>query len=82
MSSTVTTKVKGFGYIQNIDPKFQHLDYSKTDLSYFRIFDTADYIIPPNEYNSFFVLSNFVQTDQSPGVCDEVCKRLMKCFFL
>ena len=38
----------------------------------YRIFDTSDYIIPPNEFNSIFVMTNFIQTVQTLGVCEEV----------
>ena len=67
VSSTVTTKVKGFGYLKRNDSNIPF----ENNISY-RIFDTADYVIPPSEYNSFFVLTNFVQTDQIPGLCPEV----------
>lgn len=38
----------------------------------YKILDTADYIVPPNEYNSIFIMSNYIQTLQTQGVCDEV----------
>ena len=31
-----------------------------------------DYVIPPNEYNSIFIMTNFIETIQTPGNCDEV----------
>ncbi len=37
-----------------------------------RIFDTTEYVIPPNEYNSIFVMTNFIETEQIPGTCEEV----------
>ena len=76
VSSTVTTKVKGFGFLKKATSTVDSLRVidlnNKEDVPVFRIFDTADYVIPPSEYNSFFVLTNFVQTDQSPGTCKEV----------
>jgi hypothetical protein len=69
VSSTVTTKVKGFGFLKQNDSNIVFSD----NISY-RIFDTADYVIPPSEYNSFFVLTSFVSTDQKPGLCPEVKK--------
>jgi hypothetical protein len=41
VSSAVTTKVKGLGYIENAGSD-----------SIKRIFDTADYVVPPSEYDS------------------------------
>ena len=34
-----------------------------------------DYIIPPSEYNSIFIMTNFIETEQSKGVCDEVRRK-------
>jgi hypothetical protein len=36
------------------------------------IFFFIDYIIPANEYNSIFIMTNFIETQQSQGFCDEV----------
>uniref|UniRef100_UPI0037E8CDFE P2X purinoceptor 4b n=1 Tax=Semicossyphus pulcher TaxID=241346 RepID=UPI0037E8CDFE len=57
--STVTTKVKGFAFtnVSNMTPKF---------------WDVADYVIPPQGVNSFFVLTNMVATpDQTQSRCLE-----------
>ena len=35
------------------------------------LYQTADYIIPPAEYSSIFVMTNFIETKQAHGVCDE-----------
>lgn len=82
VSSVVTTKVKGLGYVpinqtfnrkkNHSDPNYyQNLFALNPDVQY-KIFDTADYIIPPNEYNSIFIMTNFIETQQSQGFCDEV----------
>lgn len=82
VSSAVTTKVKGQGFVpfnamhnksaNRSDPSFYHeLFRLRPDMDY-RIMDTADYIIPPNEYNSMFIMTNFIRTEQTPGFCDEV----------
>lgn len=82
VSSSVTTKVKGQGFVpinasidKSMDKKdpfyFQKLfafDLNKT----YRLMDTADYIVPPNEYNSIFIMSNFIETTQTQDRCDEV----------
>jgi hypothetical protein len=63
VSSTVTTKVKGLGYLNNTINLNDHK---------YNIYDTSDYVIPPNEYNSIFVMTNFIETQQSRGICEEV----------
>ena len=42
-----------------IDPKYE-----------FKKFDTADFVIPPFDYNSAFVLTNFIRTNQNRDRCD------------
>ena len=59
-SSTVTTKVKGLGYLIG------------TNNSDIRVFDGPDFTVPPNEFNSVFVMTNFVETRQTQGTCEEV----------
>lgn len=82
VSSSVTTKVKGQGFVpinatinrslNKNDPfyyqKMFEFDSNKT----YRLLDTADYVVPPNEYNSIFIMSNFIETIQTQGRCDEV----------
>ncbi len=60
ISSTVTTKVKGLGYLIG------------TNNSDIRVFDGPDFTVPPNEFNSVFVMTNFVETRQTQGTCEEV----------
>uniref|UniRef100_A0A7N6BR31 P2X purinoceptor n=1 Tax=Anabas testudineus TaxID=64144 RepID=A0A7N6BR31_ANATE len=58
--SSVTTKVKGFAY---------------TNTSYMepRLWDVADYVIPPQGENSFYVLTNVIMTPkQTQSRCPEV----------
>lgn len=85
VSSAVTTKVKGQGFVpvraelnksaNRNDPAYlRDLFELHHDIDY-QILDTADYIIPPNEYNSMFIMTNFIRTEQTPGVCDEVRKQ-------
>lgn len=72
VSATVTTKVKGLGFVQSKN-QTQLLDngFVVNSGSQYKMFDTADYIIPGNEYNSIFIKSNFVQTKQTQTTCDE-----------
>uniref|UniRef100_A0A8C7ZUD6 P2X purinoceptor n=1 Tax=Oryzias sinensis TaxID=183150 RepID=A0A8C7ZUD6_9TELE len=58
--STVTTKVKGFAYTNtsDMDP---------------RMWDVADYVIPPQGDSSFFILTNLVVTpEQTQSHCPEL----------
>ncbi|XP_028270215.1 P2X purinoceptor 4-like [Parambassis ranga] len=58
--STVTTKVKGYAFTNtsDMDPRF---------------WDVADYVMPPQGDNSFFVLTNMVVT---PGQIQSRCPEL------
>lgn len=38
-----------------------------------RIYDTVEYVIPPNEPECIFVMTNFIRTTQNVGTCAEVC---------
>jgi len=38
---------------------------------------SQDYIIPPNEFSSIFIMTNFLKTEQSQGFCDEVISLLI-----
>lgn len=82
VSSVVTTKVKGQGYVPvnrtlNRHDIVDEIEYYERlfalhpNISY-HMLDTADYVIPPNEYNSVFIMSNFLKTDQIRGSCEEV----------
>lgn len=74
VSSSVSTKVKGLGYVnygKNMTNSLKNNLVLNEDGDQIRIFDTADYIIPPAEYNSIFVMTNFVETQQTHGLCDE-----------
>ncbi|CAF1057371.1 unnamed protein product [Brachionus calyciflorus] len=81
VSSVVTTKVKGQGFVpinRSINRKgnFADPDYFtdfftlKKDINY-KLLDTADYVIPPSEYNSIFIMTNFIKTEQKQSICDE-----------
>jgi hypothetical protein len=83
ISSVVTTKVKGQGFVPT-NLTLNKTALKKDDLKYFEslfelntkvsyhMMDTADYVIPPNEYNSVFIMTNFIKTDQIRDSCDEV----------
>ncbi|XP_021457451.1 P2X purinoceptor 4a [Oncorhynchus mykiss] len=65
--SSVTTKVKGIALTNTSDLGL-------------RIWDVADYVIPPQEENSFFVLTNLLITlNQTQSHCPEVPKTGFDC---
>ncbi|XP_071477114.1 P2X purinoceptor 4-like [Diadema antillarum] len=67
--SAVTCKLKGVAYT-NItdDPNLNVKDTSP----YNRIWDVSDYVIPPQQTNAFFVMTNMIITpDQQKGECPE-----------
>ncbi|XP_054718190.1 LOW QUALITY PROTEIN: P2X purinoceptor 4-like [Uloborus diversus] len=70
IESSVTTKVKGVVYTNftkdQFDPRIKNIE------DYRRIWDTADYVVPPSENNAFFVITNIVITsNQTQGTCPE-----------
>ncbi len=66
VTSTVKTKVKGLGYYNlNTNSLLVQLNSTLVPMSKkFRIFDTADYVIPPNEYNAIFIMTLLKQFKQ------------------
>ncbi|XP_070535260.1 P2X purinoceptor 4a-like [Ptychodera flava] len=69
--STVTTKVKGVSYINlsALDPAIVTVDDTAP---YDKLWDVADYIIPPQMQNSFFIMTNMIITvDQTQATCAE-----------
>ncbi|CAF1099834.1 unnamed protein product, partial [Brachionus calyciflorus] len=72
VSSTVTSKVKGLGFVNNTNiQRALDSDFLIRNDEKYRLFDTADYIIPPTEYNSIFLMTNFVETVQTQSKCGE-----------
>ncbi|KAF8791792.1 P2X purinoceptor 4-like isoform X1 [Argiope bruennichi] len=70
IESSVTSKVKGIAYTNYSESEFNDL-IPNIDV-YRRIWDTADYIVPPSENNAFFVITNIVITaNQTQGQCPE-----------
>uniref|UniRef100_UPI00398E4E4F P2X purinoceptor 4a isoform X2 n=1 Tax=Pristiophorus japonicus TaxID=55135 RepID=UPI00398E4E4F len=64
---TVTTKVKGIA-ITNSSPFEEH------------VWDAADYVIPPQQENSFFLMTNvIVSKNQVQGRCPEVPSKTTRC---
>ncbi|CAF1136153.1 unnamed protein product [Rotaria magnacalcarata] len=56
--SSITLKVKGIGYNQ-------------TGPNQTLVIDGADYIVPPQENNALFLMTNFIRTDQEHKRCAE-----------
>ncbi|CAF3350178.1 unnamed protein product [Rotaria sp. Silwood1] len=74
ITSSVTLKVKGIGYA--------HIPGNQT-----MIIDGADYIIPSSENHAIFIMTSFVQTDQTRSTCAEnikveeaICHNDSECF--
>ncbi|XP_033748948.1 P2X purinoceptor 4-like isoform X1 [Pecten maximus] len=62
IQSAVTTKVKGVAYLNGSE--VPNLESS--------LWDVADYVVPPQENNAFFVITNLIVTpNQAQGVCGE-----------
>lgn len=69
--STVTTKIKGAS-LYNGSLGWDFMQNCPTEERNSTVFDTADYIIPPREPNSFFVMTNmWVTCHQVLGECPE-----------
>ncbi|KAL3311643.1 purinergic receptor P2X, ligand-gated ion channel [Cichlidogyrus casuarinus] len=59
--SGVTAKLKGISFVRSNDPRLGS-----------RVWDAADYVVPPQQKAAFFVMTNLVLTPaQSIGNCDE-----------
>lgn len=68
IESSVTTKLKGVAYTNVTE-----FDTPVTDPKvYNRLWDVADYVIPPQEHGAFFVMTNAIITpNQEQGTCPE-----------
>ncbi|KAG1653487.1 P2X purinoceptor 4 [Nymphon striatum] len=69
VQSAVITKVKGVALTD-----FANEDFTPgvTDHSmYNRIWDVADYVVPPDMNDAFFVTTNLIVTPQDMGTCNE-----------
>ncbi|KAF6278271.1 purinergic receptor P2X 4 [Rhinolophus ferrumequinum] len=65
--SSVTTKAKGVTRTNTSDLGF-------------RIWDVADYVIPAQEENSLFIMTNMIVTlNQTQGVCPEIPDKTSVC---
>jgi len=76
--SSVTLKVKGIGYInaaqnQTIVTDVAGISSKKRILEnqIILLYFILDYIIPPSENNAIFIMTNFIQLDQSRSTCPE-----------
>ncbi len=66
-TSATTMYIRGRGIIKN-----QTDADSNPKLDAFHIFDTSEYVIPPNENEAVFIMTNFIKTFQKMNTCDEV----------
>lgn len=75
VSSVVTAELFGFKYQDtNLSSDKFLLDKAQKMIKQheFTDLDTTAHAIPPINYYSIFVMTNFIQTKQNHGVCDEV----------
>ncbi|CAG2238292.1 P2RX4 [Mytilus edulis] len=62
VQSAVTTKLKGVVYVN----QSQYPDITTS------VWDVAEYVVPPQENNAFFVITNLIETPkQTIGICSE-----------
>uniref|UniRef100_A0A668RB25 P2X purinoceptor n=1 Tax=Oreochromis aureus TaxID=47969 RepID=A0A668RB25_OREAU len=72
IESSVMTKVKGFGYLQNQN---QNENYQN------RVMDVADYVSPPQGSGVFCIITKLIVTEnQFQGRCTEVSTHSSTCF--
>ena len=68
---TLCTQVKGYSQ-SSLGPAHSHLPANLRKL-YERVWDEADYVVPPAENGAFFITTNVVITpNQTLGTCPEV----------
>jgi len=69
ISSVVTTKLKGYEYLDDgiILDENNQLMFRKA-----RIIDTTEIVIPSLSYNNIFIMTNYIKTEQKRDICDEV----------
>ncbi|GAB6030030.1 hypothetical protein CHUAL_005717 [Chamberlinius hualienensis] len=68
INSSVTSKLKGVA-VPNFTNDQLKVPYND---AYKKVFDVADYVVPPQENGAFFVMTNMVITpNQSQGICPE-----------
>jgi hypothetical protein len=48
------------------------INLQKIKTNYIYTYKFEVFVIPPNEYNSIFVMTNYIETYQREGKCDEV----------
>ena len=53
------------------DPNYIEKQYEIDEKIQYNVLDTADYVIPPNELNGVFIMTNFIRTDQFQDSCEK-----------
>ena len=80
VTSSVRTKVKGDGFfpidakesLNKSDPDYYKKLFEFNPKFKYRMIDSGDYVIPPNEYNSLFIMTKFIKTEQVLDFCKRV----------
>ena len=74
-------QVKGYS-ISRLDEDVASQLEPSLRLLYERVWDEADYVVPPAENGAFFVTTNVVITpNQTRGLCPEVQDRYQHCYY-
>ncbi|XP_033102381.1 P2X purinoceptor 4-like isoform X2 [Anneissia japonica] len=72
VEGTATAKVKGTSFTNITNAPDLAIPVEKTD-PYNRVWDVSDYVIPPQQTDAFFIMSNMVITpDQTQNYCPEL----------
>ncbi len=69
ISSVITTKLKGYEHLNEKD--VLQNEENQLLLRKTRIIDTTEIVQPPLSYNSIFIMTNYIKTEQRRDVCDE-----------
>ena len=73
IKSLTSFQVKGYS-ISRLEPDVSEKMEPGLRVLYERVWDEADYVVPPAENGAFFVTTNVVITpNQTLGHCPEVC---------
>ncbi|XP_071945426.1 P2X purinoceptor 4-like isoform X2 [Antedon mediterranea] len=79
VEGTATAKVKGISFTNITNAPDLAIPIEKTE-PYNRVWDVSDYVIPPQQTDAFFIMSNMVITpDQTQTFCGDVPGKKSNC---
>lgn len=72
ITSAITTQMNGFEYRHENGTLLSETEQELIQKSQkFSVLDTTEFVKPPLNYNSIFIMTNFIKTEQKQGTCDE-----------